>query len=173
MMKKKITIVLVVVLVITMISGIASAAEKLDLKKLSDDELLTYYKEMRKEIIERGLVLTEPVKLLKGDYTVGYDFPAGDYDLICERTIDDETKNAIEAVDDVYSALGLGKLGDFVEATGEAVDKVGDVTVAILSKEGKELKSYELTRGKNVKITLEEGQTVKVSDGCVSLDPVL
>ena len=172
MMKKNITIVLVLILVLTMISGIAIAAEKLDLKTMSDEQLLTYYKEMRKEIIERGLVLTEPVKLLKGEYTVGYDFPASDYDLLCVRTLDEETKNAIDAANGIYSAMGLDKLGDLMQAAEEAADVAGDVTVTILSDSGKELKSYELTRGKTVKITLEDGQTVQVSDGCVSLDPV-
>ena len=174
-MKKTLAILLVLVIMISVIPCTAFAADKpqhIDVSSLKDEELLAYYFEIQEELLVRGLDASKQIKLSKGNYTVGYDVPAAYYNLICVRTLDDETANSIDAVDGIYSSLGLGKLGDLMQAVGDASDMVGSITVEILSSSGETVKSFEMRRGTIEKITLEANQIIRVSDGVIALNPI-
>ena len=174
-MKKALAVVLILVVMFSIIPSVAYAADKnehINVSNLKDEELLTYYFEIQEELLVRGLDASKQIKLTKGNYTVGYDVPAAYYNLICVRTVDDETSNSIDAVDGIYSAFGLGKLGDLMQAVGDASDMIGSITVDILSSSGEVVKSFEMSRGKIEKITLEANQIIRVSDGAVSLNPI-
>lgn len=174
-MKKTMAIILVLVVIISVIPCTAYAADKkehIDVSQLKDEELLAYYFEMQEELMIRGLDASKQIKLSKGNYTVDYDVPAAYYNLICIRAMDDDTAGMIDAVDGVYSAFGLGKLGDMFQNLGDAMDVIGSVTVDILSSSGEVVKSFEMSRGKIEKITLEANQIIQVSDGIIALNPI-
>lgn len=174
-MKKAFSLVLIVAFILTVLPCVAYADDKnehIDVSKLKDEELLSYYFDMQEELLVRGLDASKQIKLTQGNYTVGYDIPAAYYNLICVRTLDDDTQNTMDAIDTYFSAFGLGKLGDLYQGVGNAIDMVGTITVNILSDSGETVKTFDLTRGKIVKITLEDNQIIQVSAGAISLNPV-
>lgn len=174
-MKKTLAILLLLAVMFSVVPCTAYAADKpqhIDVSTLKDEELLAYYFEMQEEMLVRGLDASKQIKLSKGNYTVGYDVPAAYYNLICVRTLDDDTQNTLDAVDSYFSAFGLGKLGDMYQGMGNAIDMVGSVTVDILSSSGEKVKTFEMSRGKIERITLEPNQIIQVSDGIIALNPI-
>ena len=174
-MKRALSVILILVAIITLIPCAAYAADKkehIDVSGLKDEELLAYYFEIQEELLVRGLDSSKQIKLAKGNYTVGYDVPAAYYNLICIRTLDDDTQNAVDAVDTYLSAFGLSGLGDAYQGLGNAVDMVGTIRVDILSSTGEVIKSFDMSRGKIERITLEPNQIIQVSDGAVALNPI-
>lgn len=174
-MKKTLVVILMLVIMVSIVPSTAYAADKpehIDVTTLKDEELLAYYFEMQEELLVRGLDASKQIKLSKGNYTVGYDVPAAYYNLICVRTLDDDTQNTVDAMDTYLSAFGLGKLGDMYQGLGNAIDMVDRVTVDILSSSGEKLKTFEMSRGRIERITLEANQIIQVSDGVVALNPI-
>ena len=174
-MKKTLSVILILAAFITLIPYTAFAADKkeyIDVSSLKDEELLAYYFEMQEELLVRGLDASKQIKLPKGNYTVGYDVPAAYYNLICIRTLDEDTVATTESIDTMFSAFGMGKLGDMFQGVNDAIDMTGTITVDILSSSGEKVKSFEMRRGKVEKITLEPNQIIQVSEGIVALNPV-
>lgn len=173
-MRKALALILVLTAIFTVIpcSAYADKEETIDVSKLSDNQLLAYYFEIQEELLVRGLDASKQIKLQKGNYTVGYDIPASYYNLICVRTLNDDSVSYVDSMDTLFSAFGMGKVGDMFQGMNNAFDIIGTITVNILSSSGEKLKSFEMRRGSIEKITLEENQIIQVSDGCVALNPI-
>lgn len=174
-MKKTLSILLILVAMMTVFPCVAYAKDKqdhIDVSQLSDNELLAYYFEMQEELLVRGLDSSKQIKLAKGNYTVGYDVPAAYYNLICIRTLDDDSVAYADSMDTMFSAFGLGRVGDMFQGMNDAFDMVGSITVDILSSSGEKVKSFNMSRGNIERITLEPNQIIQVSDGAIALNPI-
>ena len=108
----------------------------------------------------------------KGNYTVGYDVPAAYYNLVCVRTLDDDSVAYADSMATMFSAFGLGKVGDMFQGMNEAFDMVGSITVDILSNSGEKIKTFDMRRGNIERITLEPNQIIQVSEGAIALNPI-
>ena len=158
-MKKLFSALLVLCLVFCLFS--ASASAKGELSDYSDEQLKELYEEVREEMIARGLPLAQEFTLPEGKYVVGKDILPGSYTLECTETFG-------ETYGDVYSSLGgmFGDdLGDAMGSLGGMMGELINAEVEIIGEYGDVLKSFELKAGDTIKIQLEEGTALQLTDG--------
>ena len=89
-MKKLLSVILVLALALTLLPCAAFAASGA-FDDFSDDDLKYWYEEARKEMVRRGLSLSQELTLREGKYIVGQDIEPGSYTLKCVETSGDTT----------------------------------------------------------------------------------
>lgn len=162
-MKKLFSALLVLCLVFCLFSIPASAANSIS--DYSDDQLKQLYELVRDEMIKRGLPLAREISLREGKFIVGQDIQPGTYTLKCTETFG-------ETYGDAYSSLGglFGdELGGLMGSLGGMMSDMINAEAEIIGNYGTVLKSFELKSGDSVRITLEEGTALQLSDGAFIL----
>ena len=161
-MKKLFSTLLVLCLAFCLFSISASADSISD---YSDDQLKQLYELVRDEMIKRGLPLAREISLREGKFIVGQDIQPGTYTLKCTETFG-------ETYGDAYSSLG-GLFGDelrgLMGSLGGMMSDMINAEAEIIGNYGTVLKSFELKSGDSVRITLEEGTALQLSDGAFIL----
>ena len=153
-MKKLFSALLVLSFVLCLFTVTASAANSIS--DYSDDQLKQLYEMVRDEMIKRGLPLAQEITLREGKFIIG---------LKCTETFG-------ETYGDAYSSLGGlfgGDLGGMMNSLGGMMGDMINAEAEILGNYGTVLKSYELKTGDSVRITLEEGTALQLSDGAFIL----
>lgn len=162
-MKKLFSTLLVLSLALCLFSISASAANSIS--DYSDDQLKQLYELVRDEMIKRGLPLAREISLREGKFIVGQDIQPGTYTLKCTETFG-------ETYGDAYSSLGglFGdELGGLMGSLGGMMSDMINAEAEIIGNYGTVLKSFELKSGDSVRITLEEGTALQLSDGAFVL----
>ena len=162
-MKKLFSALLVLSFVLCLFTVTASAGNSIS--DYSDDHLKQLYEMVRDEMIKRGLPLAQEITLREGKFIIGQDIQAGTYTLKCTETFG-------ETYGDAYSSLGGlfgGDLGGMMNSLGGMMGDMINAEAEILGNYGTVLKSYELKTGDSVRITLEEGTALQLSDGAFIL----
>ena len=116
-------------------------------------------------MIKRGLPLAREISLREGKFIVGQDIQPGTYTLKCTETFG-------ETYGDAYSSLGglFGdELGGLMGSLGGMMSDMINAEAEIIGNYGTVLKSFELKSGDSVRITLEEGTALQLSDGAFIL----
>ena len=162
-MKKLFSTLLVLCLAFCLFSIPASAANSIS--DYSDDQLKQLYELVRDEMIKRGLPLAREISLREGKFIVGQDIQPGTYTLKCTETFG-------ETYGDAYSSLGglFGdELGGLMVSLGGMMSDMINAEAEIIGNYGTVLKSFELKSGDSVRITLDEGTALQLSDGAFIL----
>ncbi len=162
-MKKLFSVLLVLCLALCLFTIPASAANSIG--DYSDDQLKQLYELVRDEMIRRGLPLAREISLREGKFIVGQDIQPGTYTLKCTETFG-------ETYGDAYSSLGglFGdELGGLMGSLGGMMSDMINAEAEIIGNYGTVLKSFELKSGDSVRITLEEGTALQLSDGAFIL----
>lgn len=162
-MKKLFSTLLVLCLAFCLFSIPASAANSIS--DYSDDQLKQLYELVRDEMIKRGLPLAREISLREGKFIVGQDIQPGTYTLKCTETFG-------ETYGDAYSSLGglFGdELGGLMGSLGGMMSDMINAEAEIIGNYGTVLKSFELKSGDSVRITLDEGTALQLSDGAFIL----
>ena len=162
-MKKLFTTLLVLSLALCMFSIPVYAADSIS--GYSDAQLKQLYEMVRDEMANRGLPLAQEISLREGKFIVGQDIQSGTYMLKCTKTFG-------ETYGDAYSSLGgvFGdELGGLMGSLGGMMSEMINAEVEILGNYGTVLKSFELKSGDSVRITLEEGTALQLSNGAFVL----
>ena len=162
-MKKLSSTLLVLCLAFCLFSIPASAANSIS--DYSDDQLKQLYELVRDEMIKRGLPLAREISLREGKFIVGQDIQPGTYTLKCTETFG-------ETYGDAYSSLGglFGdELGGLMGSLGGMMSDMINAEAEIIGNYGTVLKSFELKSGDSVRITLDEGTALQLSDGAFIL----
>ena len=166
-MKKLISTLSVLTLILAMLSATAFAAGALDFSKYSDKELQQLYEAVREEMISRSLPLAQEMTLRDGKFIVGADILPGTYTLKCIQTAGDTYSDMYSSLGDAYSALD-SSLGDLMGSLGGMMSAVSYAEVEILGDYGTVLKSFEMKAGDTVRISLIENTALQISEGtCV------
>ena len=164
-MKKLFSVLLILSLIISFFSVSAAAANSLS--DYNDSQLKQLYEAVKEEMIKRGLPLAQEVTLREGKFIVGQDILPGSYTLKCTATSGDTYGDLYSALGDAYSSFDSA-LGGLMGSLGGMMGDVINTEVEILGDYGTVLKSFEMKAGDSVRITLEEGTALQVSDGtCV------
>ena len=162
-MKKLFSALLVLCLAFCLFSIPASATNSIS--DYSDDQLKQLYELVRDEMIKRGLPLAREISLREGKFIVGQDIQPGTYTLKCTETFG-------ETYGDAYSSLGglFGdELGGLMGSLGGMMSDMINAEAEIIGNYGIVQKSFELKSGDSVRITLEEGTALQLSDGAFIL----
>ncbi len=162
-MKKLFSVLLVLFLALCLFTIPASAANSIG--DYSDDQLKQLYELVRDEMVRRGLPLAREISLREGKFIVGQDIQPGTYTLKCTETFG-------ETYGDAYSSLGglFGdELGGLMGSLGGMMSDMINAEAEIIGNYGTVLKSFELKSGDSVRITLEEGTALQLSDGAFAL----
>ena len=163
-MKKLVSLVLVLLM---LLSVMTCAFAENTLANYSDDQLKQLYKMVREEMITRGLPLAQEVTLREGKFIVGQDILPGTYALKCTATSGDTYGDLYSSLGDAYSSFDSA-LGGLMGSLGGMMGDVINAEVEILGNYGTVLKSFEMKAGDSVRITLEEGTALQISEGtCV------
>lgn len=164
-MKKLFSALLILSLIISFFSVSAAAANSLS--DYNDSQLKQLYEAVKEEMIKRGLPLAQEVTLREGKFIVGQDILPGSYTLKCTATSGDTYGDLYSSLGDAYSSFDSA-LGGLMGSLGGMMGDVINTEVEILGDYGTVLKSFEMKAGDSVRITLEEGTALQVSDGtCV------
>ena len=116
---------------------------------------------------ERGLPLAQEVTLREGKFIVGQDILPGTYTLKCTATSGDTYGDLYSSLGDAYSSFDSA-LGGLMGSLGGMMGDVINAEVEILGNYGTVLKSFEMKAGDSVRLTLEDGTALQISDGtCV------
>jgi hypothetical protein len=122
---------------------------------------------VREEMVNRGLPLAQEVTLREGKFIVGQDILPGTYTLKCTATSGDTYGDLYSSLGDAYSSFDSA-LGGLMGSLGGMMGDVINAEVEILGNYGTVLKSFEMKAGDSVRVTLEEGTALQISDGtCV------
>ena len=166
-MKKLLSVLLVLALALSLLPC-AAFADSDAFADFSDDDLKYWYEEARKEMVRRGLSLTQEVTLREGKFIVGQDIQPGTYTLKCVET-------SGENYGDLYSSLGNfyggsdSAFGGLFDSLGGAMSNLINAEVKIIGDYGAVLKSFELKAGDSVKLTLEKNTALQISEGTCTL----
>ena len=164
-MKKLFSALLVLSLVLCLFTVSASAANSLS--DYSDPQLKQLYEAVKEEMVKRGLPLAQEVTLREGKFIVGQDILPGSYTLKCTATSGDTYGDLYSSLGDAYSSFDSA-LGGLMGSLGGMMGDVINAEVEILGNYGTVLKSFEMKAGDSVRLTLEEGTALQISDGtCV------
>ena len=164
-MKRALTIVLSVLLLISSLS-IGVYAAGIDLSKMTDKELTELYDQVIAEMLERGLTVSSKINFAEGKYIVGEDILPGKYKVTCITTEGESLGSLYSSVGDIYSNIGDDNgLGSLMGSLGGMMETVAPLTIEILGDYGTVLKSYEMKKGDEIKITLKEQTALQISDG--------
>ena len=164
-MKKLFSALLVLSLAFCLLTVSASAANSLS--DYSDTQLKDLYEAVKEEMMKRGLPLAQEVTLREGKFIVGQDILPGSYTLKCTQTSGDTYGDLYSSLGDAYSSFDSA-LGGLMGSLGGMMGDVINAGVEILGDYGTVLKSFEMKAGDSVRITLEEGTALQISDGvCV------
>ena len=164
-MKKLFSALLVLSLVLCLFTVSASAANSLS--DYSDPQLKQLYEAVKEEMVKRGLPLAQEVTLREGKFIVGQDILPGSYTLKCTATSGDTYGDLYSSLGDAYSSFDSA-LGGLMGSLGGMMGDVINAEVEILGDYGTVLKSFEMKAGDSVRVTLEEGTALQISDGtCV------
>ena len=161
-MKQFLSIVLALLMILSVMT--CAFAEN-SLAGYSDDQLKQLYEMVKEEMVKRGLPLAQEIPLREGKFIIGQDIQPGTYTLKCTETFG-------ETYGDAYSSLGGlfgGDLGGMMNSLGGMMGDMINAEAEILGNYGTVLKSYELKTGDSVRITLEEGTALQLSDGAFIL----
>ena len=162
-MKKLFSALLILSLVLCLFTFSASAATSIS--DYSDAQLKQLYEMVKEEMVKRGLPLGEEITLRDGKFIVGQDIQPGTYTLKCTETFG-------ETAGDIYSSLGgmfNDELGGLFGSLGGMMGEVITASAEIIGDYGSVLKSFELKSGDSVRITLQEGTALQLSDGAFTL----
>ena len=163
-MKKLISVVLILLM---LLSAMACAFAENTLTGYSDDQLKQLYEMVKEEMMKRGLPLAQEVTLREGKFIVGQDILPGTYTLKCTATSGDTYGDLYSSLGDAYSSFDSA-LGGLMGSLGGMMGDVINAEVEILGNYGTVLKSFEMKAGDSVRLTLEEGTALQISDGtCV------
>ena len=163
-MKKLVSVVLVLLM---LLSVMTCAFAENTLAGYSDNQLKQLYKMVREEMVNRGLPLAQEVTLREGKFIVGQDILPGTYTLKCTATSGDTYGDLYSSLGDAYSSFDSA-LGGLMGSLGGMMGDVINAEVEILGNYGTVLKSFEMKAGDSVRITLEEGTALQISEGtCV------
>ena len=164
-MKKLFSALLVLSLVFCLFTVSASAANSLS--DYSDGQLKQLYDMVKEEMLKRGLPLAQEVTLREGKFIIGQDILPGTYTLKCTATSGDTYGDLYSSLGDAYSSFDSA-LGGLMGSLGGMMGDVINAEVEILGSYGTVLKSFEMKAGDSVRVTLEEGTALQISDGtCV------
>ena len=164
-MKKLFSALLVLSLVLCLFTVSASAANSLS--DYSDSQLKQLYEAVKEEMVKRGLPLAQEVTLREGKFIVGQDILPGSYTVKCTATSGDTYGDLYSSLGDAYSSFDSA-LGGLMGSLGGMMGDVIIPEVEILGDYGTVLKSFEMKAGDSVRVTLEEGTALQISDGtCV------
>ena len=163
-MKKLVSVVLVLLM---LLSVMTCAFAENSLAGYSDDQLKQLYKMVREEMVSRGIPLAQEVTLREGKFIVGQDILPGSYTMKCTATSGDTYGDLYSSLGDAYSSFDSA-LGGLMGSLGGMMGDVINAEVEILGNYGTVLKSFEMKAGDSVRVTLEEGTALQISDGtCV------
>ena len=163
-MKKLISVVLILLM---LLSAMACVFAENTLTGYSDDQLKQLYEMVKEEMMKRGLPLAQEVTLREEKFIVGQDILPGTYTLKCTATSGDTYGDLYSSLGDAYSSFDSA-LGGLMGSLGGMMGDVINAEVEILGNYGTVLKSFEMKAGDSVRITLEEGTALQISDGtCV------
>lgn len=157
-----------VLLVAAVLLGIPAYAESVDLKSLSDRELLSLYESVRTEMAERGI--TAARSLRAGTYIIGEDILPGTYLITCTGTEAEALGDAYSSLGNAYGALLGDEWGSLMGSLGGAMGTLSGVTVQVLGDYGTVLKKIEMKTGDRSTIALSEGTALKVSEGSITIE---
>ncbi len=161
-MKQFVAFVLVLLI---FLSVMTCAFADTSLANYSDAQLQELYESVREEMVKRGLPLAQEITLKEGKFIIGQDIQPGTYTLKCTETFG-------ETYGDAYSSLGglFGdELGGLMGSLGGMMSDMINAEAEIIGNYGTVLKSFELKSGDSVRITLEEGTALQLSDGAFIL----
>ncbi len=163
-MKKLLSTLSVLTLVLVFLSATAFAAGTLDFSKYTDAELKQLHESVRDEMINRNLPLAQELTLREGKFIIGQDILPGTYTIKCTETFGD-------TYGDLYSSLGgmfNDEMSGLMDSLGGMMSDIVNAQVAIVGDYGNVIKSFELRVGDSTRITLTEGTALQISDGtCV------
>ena len=160
-MKKLLSALLILALVLTALSATAFAAGSPDFSQYSEAEIKQLYEALRDEMIARGIPLAKELTLKEGKFVVGSDILPGTYTIKCTETFGD-------TYGDLYSSLGglfNDEMSGLMGTLGGMMSEIANAQVAILGDYGTVIKSFELGVGDSTRITLEEGTALQITDG--------
>ena len=166
-MKQFLSFALVLAIFLSVFACGAFAAGSPDFSKYSDSQIKELYEAVREEMLKRGLPLAQETTLREGKFIVGQDILPGSYTLKCTATSGDTYGDLYSSLGDAYSSIDSA-LGGLMGSLGGMMGDVINAEVEILGDYGTVLKSFEMKAGDSVRITLEEGTALQISDGtCV------
>ena len=160
-------IVSVVLVLLMLLSVMSCAFAENSLAGYTDDQLKQLYEMVKEEMVKRGIPLAQEVTLREGKFIVGQDILPGTYTLKCTATSGNTYGDLYSSLGDAYSSFDSA-LGGLMGSLGGMMGDVINAEVEILGNYGTVLKSFEMKAGDSVRLTLEEGTALQISDGtCV------
>ena len=162
------SVISVFLTVLVLLSGIFACADASELKPMTDQELLSLYEDVRKEMSDRGLSYSR--SLAEGKYIIGEDLQPGTYKVTCTGTESEDLGSAYSSLGDAYSAILGEEWGNLMGSLGGAMSSISGVTVKVLGDYGTILKSFELKKGDSASLTLSAGTALEISDGSVTIE---
>lgn len=160
--------ILSVLLVLVLLTVTFAYADTPDLKSMTDQELLSLYEGVRKEMSDRGLSFTR--SLVEGKYIIGEDIQPGTYKIICTNTEMENLGSAYSSIGNAYGAILGDEWGNLMGSLGGAMSSISGATVKILGDYGTVLKSLELKNGDSVSLSLSTGTALEISGGSVTIE---
>ena len=170
-MKKVLLAVVAFIMSVMMVCSMAFASE-VDVSSLGDDELKTLFEQVKAEMVNRGLPITNSFTLREGKWIIGQDISPGTYTITC---LESEGENLADA----YSSLGdtIDNIDENNEGLGSLLGSLGGMMgdlvttdIKVLGDYGTELKSFSLKGGESTTITLEENTALEISGGLCTLE---
>ena len=141
-----------------------------NIRDISDEELISLYEKVTKEMKRRNLMSGEAITLREGQYIIGEDIPAGKYTIACTE-VEDTYGDFASSMSGIAGLLGEeeGKAySDYFNALGKLAGEP-TVTVKIVGAFGAVKKTFEMKKGDTQTITLEEGTAIQISSGSCTL----
>lgn len=108
------------------------------------------------------------ITLRAGKYIIGQEIEAGTYALTCTGTDGEQMNDAYGTLGSAFDKIdgsGGNDYSNLFGALGGLMENYVDLTVEIIGNYGDVLKSYSLKTGEAMKIVLEEGTALQISDG--------
>ena len=165
-MKKLFSMLLVLALALGLLSALAFA-DSGTFDQFSDAELRQLYEAVRREMLDRGLKLSQELTLREGKYIVGQDIEPGTYTIKCTETSGDTYGGLYSSLGDLYGGSNSA-LGGLIGSLGGMMSDIINAEVKIIGDYGTVLKSFELKAGESARITLDKNTALQISEGtCV------
>lgn len=169
---KKILGIFMTAMVIFSLWTTVAFAEGIDLSELTDTELSVLYNQVRGEMLERGMTISEIITLREGKFIVGEDILPGTYKITCMMTEGETLGGLYSSFGQAYNSLGEDDgLGALMGALGGMMEEITPTTVEIIGDYGTVLKSFEMKKGDVTYITLNEKTALQISGGSCTLEP--
>ncbi|MDO5444163.1 MAG: hypothetical protein Q4F31_00895 [Eubacteriales bacterium] len=164
-MKKRFVLFLIVAI---LFCNVFACADGIDLKSLSNKDLLSLYESIRNEMSSRGIISARA--LPEGKYIVGEDILPGTYRITCTGTEGEDLSNTYSALGNAYGALLGDEWGSLMGSLGGAMSTISEASVKILGDYGTVIKSISMKTGDVSSITLNEGTALEITDGSITIE---